>query len=123
TLVAGPMTDEPFYLAWTPDGKSIAGVVFQAGNELSQILEFDAVNGKSSKLAGFKDYAPSYLSWMPSGDGMLLAAEARGTGFIRQQIGYFSTADSSIRFVTQDTNNYKDLRLSAEGKTLSAIQS
>src|SRR4029077_16651762 len=77
TLVAGPMTDEPSYLAWTPDGKSIAGVIFQAGTQLSQILEFAAATGKSSKLAGFKDYAPSYFSWMPSGDGMLLAAEAR----------------------------------------------
>jgi eukaryotic-like serine/threonine-protein kinase len=123
TLVEGPMTEEPFFLAWTPDGKSIAGVVYQAGDELSQILEFDAATGKSSKLAGFKDFAPGYLSWMPSGEGMLVAAEARGTGFIRDQIGFFSTADSSIRFVTQDTNNYKALRLSADGKTLSAIQS
>jgi eukaryotic-like serine/threonine-protein kinase len=123
TLVAGPMTEEPFFLAWTPDGKSIAGVVYQAGDELSQILQYDAATGKSSKLAGFKDYAPGYLSWMPSGEGMLVAAEARGTGFVRDQIGYFSTADASIRFVTQDTNNYRMLRLSADGKTLSAIQS
>ncbi|MGH9747467.1 MAG: protein kinase domain-containing protein [Candidatus Acidiferrales bacterium] len=123
TLVAGPMIEQPFYLAWNPDGKSIAGVVYQTGEELSQIVNFDAATGKASKLAGFKDCAPSFLTWMPSGEGMLLTAEARGTGFIRDQIGYFSAADSSIRFVTQDTNNYRMLRLSANGKMLSAIQS
>src|SRR5579862_1488998 len=121
-LVKGPLTEQPFYPAWTPDGKAIAGVVYQNSGELSQIKMFDAASGKEAKLAGFKDYAPSYLTWMPSGDGMLLTAEARGSGFIRQQIGYFSSDEPGIRFVTQDTNNYITLRLSADGKTLSAIQ-
>src|ERR1700719_1056956 len=121
TLVSGPMTEQPFYPAWTPDGKAIAGVVYQNSGELSQIKMFDAASGKETKLAGFKDYAPSFLTWMPSGDGMLLTAEARGSGFIRQQIGYFSSDEPGIHFVTQDTNNYITLRLSADGKTLSAI--
>ncbi|HLW76196.1 MAG TPA: protein kinase, partial [Bryobacteraceae bacterium] len=122
TLASGPMTAQPFYPAWTPDGKAIAGVVYQNSGELSQIKMFDAASGKEAKLAGFKDYAPSYLTWMPSGAGMLLTAEARGSGFIRQQIGYFSSDEPGIRFVTQDTNNYITLRLSADGKMLSAIQ-
>jgi serine/threonine protein kinase/Tol biopolymer transport system component len=121
-LVKGPLTEQPFYPAWTPDGKAIAGVVYENSGELSQIKMFDAASGKEAKLAGFKDYAPSYLTWMPSGAGMLLTAEARGSGFIRQQIGYFSGDEPGIRFVTQDTNNYITLRLSADGKTLSAIQ-
>jgi serine/threonine protein kinase/Tol biopolymer transport system component len=121
-LVKGPLIEEPFYPAWTPDGKAIAGVVYENSGELSQIKMFDAASGKEAKLAGFKDYAPSYLTWLPSGEGMLLTAEARGSGFIRQQIGYFSSDEPGIRFVTQDTNNYITLRLSADGKTLSAIQ-
>jgi len=122
TLVSGSMSNLPFYLAWTPDGKAIAAVVYESGNELSQIKTFDAATGKEAKLAGFKDYAPSYLTWLPSGRGMLLTSDARGSGFTRQQIGYFSTGEPGIRFVTQDTNNYITLRLSADGKTLSAIQ-
>jgi serine/threonine protein kinase/WD40 repeat protein len=123
TLVAGPMTEQPFYLAWAPDGKAIASVVYQVGDELSQIRMFDAATGNATELAGFKDYAPGYLTWLPSGRGMLLTAEARGTGFLRDQIGYFSPDEAGIRFVTQDTNDYRALRLSADGKTLSAIQS
>jgi Tol biopolymer transport system component len=121
-LVKGPLTEQPFYPAWTPDGKAIAGAIYENSGELSQIKMFDAATGKETKLAGFKDYAPSFLTWLPSGEGMLLTAEARGSGFIRQQIGYFSSDEPGIRFVTQDTNNYITLRLSADGKTLSAIQ-
>ena len=121
-LLKGPLTEQPFYPAWTPDGKAIAGAVYENSGELSQIKMFDASSGKETKLAGFKDYAPSFLTWLPSGEGMLLTAEARGSGFIRQQIGYFSSDEPGIRFVTQDTNNYITLRLSADGKTLSAIQ-
>jgi serine/threonine protein kinase/Tol biopolymer transport system component len=121
-LASGPMTEQPHYPAWTPDGKAIAGVVYENSGELSQIKMFDAASGKETKLAGFQDYAPSSITWMPSGAGMLLIAEARGSGFVREQIGYFSSDAPGIRFVTQDTNNYSTLRLSADGKALSAIQ-
>ena len=121
-LVTGPLSEEPFDIAWTPDGKAIASAVYQVGDELSQIRLFDAATGNATKLAGFKDYAANNLTWLPSGSGMLLTAEARGTGFLRDQIGYFSAGEAGIRFVTQDTNNYRTLRLSADGKTLSAIQ-
>ena len=53
---------------------------------------------------------------------MLLTAESRGTGFIRDQIGYLEKGEAKIRLVTQDTNSYKTLRLSADGKILSAVQ-
>ena len=53
---------------------------------------------------------------------MLLTAESRGTGFIRDQIGYLEKDEAKIRLVTQDTNSYKTLRLSADGKILSAMQ-
>jgi eukaryotic-like serine/threonine-protein kinase len=121
-LVAGPITEEPFGLAWARDGKAIAGVVYQVGDELSRIEMFDVASGKSTTLAGFTDFAASALVWMPDGDGMLLTAESRGTGFIRDQIGYLEKGETKIRLVTQDTNSYKTLRLSADGKILSAVQ-
>jgi len=122
-LVAGPLTDMPNNLAWTPDGKSIAAALYLVGDELSQVVKIDVVSGKHQKLAGFADAAPSNLLWMPGGQGLLLTAESRGSGFMRDQIGYLPAGEPSIRFVTQDTNSYNTLRLSADGTTLSAIQS
>ena len=121
-LVAGPIAEEPFGLAWTRDGKAIAGVIYQMGEQLSRIEMFDVASGKNTTLAGFTDFAASALVWMPDGDGMLLTAESRGTGFIRDQIGYLEKGEARIRLVTQDTNSYKTLRLSADGKILSAVQ-
>ncbi len=121
-LVAGPIAEEPFGLAWTRDGKAIAGVIYQVGEQLSRIEMFDVASGKNTTLAGFPDFAASSLVWMPDGTGMLLTAESRGTGFIRDQIGYLGKDEAKIRLVTQDTNSYKTLRLSADGKILSAVQ-
>ncbi|MFY9730929.1 MAG: protein kinase [Candidatus Acidiferrales bacterium] len=121
-LVAGPIAEEPFGLAWTRDGKAIAGVIYQVGEQLSRIEMFDVASGKNTTLAGFPDFAASSLVWMPDGTGMLLTAESRGTGFIRDQIGYLGKDETKIRLVTQDTNSYKTLRLSADGKILSAVQ-
>ncbi len=121
-LVAGPIAEEPFGLAWTRDGKAIAGVIYQMGDQLSRIEMFDVASGKNTTLAGFPDFAASSLVWMPDGNGMLLTAESRGTGFIRDQIGYLEKDEAKIRLVTQDTNSYKTLRLSADGKILSAVQ-
>ncbi len=121
-LVAGPIAEEPFGLAWTRDGKAIAGVIYQVGDQLSRIEMFDVASGKNTTLAGFPDFAASSLVWMPDGTGMLLTAESRGTGFIRDQIGYLGKDETKIRLVTQDTNSYKTLRLSADGKILSAVQ-
>jgi serine/threonine protein kinase/Tol biopolymer transport system component len=121
-LVAGPIAEEPFGLAWTRDGKAIAGVIYQVGEQLSRIEMFDVASGKNTTLAGFTDFAASALVWMPDGNGMLLTAESRGTGFIRDQIGYLEKDEAKIRLVTQDTNSYKTLRLSADGKILSAVQ-
>ena len=121
-LVAGPIAEEPFGLAWTRDGKAIAGVIYQMGDQLSRIEMFDVASGKNTTLAGFPDFAASSLVWMPDGTGMLLTAESRGTGFIRDQIGYLGKDETKIRLVTQDTNSYKTLRLSADGKILSAVQ-
>ena len=121
-LRVGPIAEEPFGLAWSRDGKSIAGVIYQVDNQLSRIDMFDATSGKSTALAGFPDFAVSALVWMPEGNGMLLTAETRGSGFIRDQIGYLAMGEKKIRLVTQDTNSYRTLRLSADGKTLSAVQ-
>ena len=92
------------------------------GDQLSRIEMFDVASGKNTTLAGFPDFAASSLVWMPDGNGMLLTAESRGTGFIRDQIGYLEKDEAKIRLVTQDTNSYKTLRLSADGKILSAVQ-
>ena len=121
-LVAGPLTEEPFHVAWRPDGKAITAVVFMVGAQISQVVDFDTATGKRETLAGFGDAALDALLWMPGGQGLLTAAESRGSSFLREQIGYFPAGESTIRWVTQDTNSYRTLRLSADGKSLSAIQ-
>ena len=121
-LVAGPLSEMPVSIAWAPDGKSITAILFFSGDLISQVVRFDVASGKRESLAGFTDAAVYGLVWMPSGQGWLMTVQSRNTGFVRDQIGYLSANDPAIRYVTQDTNSYRTLRISADGKMLSAIQ-
>ena len=125
-LVAGPIAEEPFRprldAGWKSDRRSdLSG----AGEQLSRIEMFDAASVREEHYACRlqADFAASALVWMPDGNGMLLTAESRGTGFIRDQIDCIEKDEAKIRLLTQDTNSYKTHRLSARmGKILSAVQ-
>jgi serine/threonine protein kinase/Tol biopolymer transport system component len=122
TLTTGPVAQQPFSLGWSADGKSISGTVYQVGDALSSIASFDSTSGAVSTFANFKDYALQRIIWMPNGSGLLVTAQNRVTGFAREEISYVSAADKQMRPITQDTNSYGRLSISADGHTLATVQ-
>ncbi len=113
-----------FDTAWSPDGKTIV-VSLQdpepTTNALGQILAFDAATGRRSTLAGIQQL-PADIGWFPNGTGLALLGTGPDSNFNRFQLAYLSYPDTKFRRITNDTNNYRSLSLSADAKLAAVVQ-
>jgi Tol biopolymer transport system component len=111
----------PRYLAWSPDGKRIA-CSFQLPANV--IRMFDLASGRMQPFVKFHDMVPFELKWLPDGRGLLLVYSHLFLGPVpsQAQIGFLSFPAGSFRTVTNDTNRYSTLTLSADAKTLATVQ-
>jgi serine/threonine protein kinase/Tol biopolymer transport system component len=110
----------PRWLAWSPDGKTIA-FPYVANGHFGGIGKFDVDSGKIETL-WFSDRYISTLQWSPKGDGLFVTYQAKGPDFARSQIGFVSLPDGQFRAISRDTNSYATLSLSTDGKTLATVQ-
>jgi serine/threonine protein kinase/Tol biopolymer transport system component len=122
-LYGGPATEMPFVTAWSPDGKQIAALLSGAGGSLSAIELFDIGSARVRTVAQSKDRTLTDLAWLPDGHGLLTTYQSgAGPPPVRLQIGFVAYASGEFHSVTKDTNGYRTLSLSADGKTLAAVQ-
>jgi eukaryotic-like serine/threonine-protein kinase len=113
----------PELLDWSADGKRIAyGLTYSTVQERQTIGSFDVENKKESTLFQFADKQFTQPRWLPDGSGVLVMYSDKGTNFTRGQVGYVSVPDGKFEAITNDTNNYRTLSLSGDGRTLSTIQ-
>ena len=61
--------------------------------------------------------------WLPDDSGILVVGSGRDSNFNRSQIGIISYPQGIYRPITNDTNSYPSISLSADGKTIATIQS
>jgi eukaryotic-like serine/threonine-protein kinase len=83
-LGGGPVSSAPFYLAWSPDGKTIAYSRLQPDNVLGGVDVLDVASGKTRDLARFGDKVTNDLRWLPDGRALLVVYQDT---FTRTQIG------------------------------------
>jgi serine/threonine protein kinase len=124
-VARGPMAVTLVTVAWRPDGKSIAGLVNAQQNNLTSIQEAavsasDPNSVKRRTLITSDDILSTDVAWLR--DGVLVTYLSTDTGFSRTQIGFFSLRDGKFTPVTKDTNSYRSLTLSEDGKTLATVQ-
>jgi Tol biopolymer transport system component len=126
SLVTGSTDDAPTNVAWSPDGKSIAGSVFHNDRGLTSLESVDASstgdNAKWQPLASVKASVVTDLAWLPDMRGLLIAHLGRESGYSRKQIAYVALPSGDATAITKDTNNYSNLSLSADGKTIATSQ-
>ncbi len=111
------------HLAWSPDGSVIALSTNPMAGSQHRILLIDVASGQSKPFAASQDRVYGGVSWSPDGHGLYVVYGNRNTGFDRWQIGYLSMPGGEFREVTRDTNFYRALSLSADGKTIATVQS
>jgi eukaryotic-like serine/threonine-protein kinase len=115
-LLSGPISDFGSAIAWSPDGKHIATVVDR------EIRLVDAASGQVLPLVRYPEKFITELAWTPTSHGLLVVFADRASAFNRRQIGFVSVPGGEFREITNDTNRYFGLSLSADGKTLATVQ-
>ena len=115
-----PLVFLPRWLAWSPDGKTIA-YPDKPRDSFGAVNLFDIDSGKV-KAVPFKDKEITALQWSTSGDGLFVTYRQKGPDLGRIQIGFLSLSDGEVRPISHDTNTYSTLTLSADGKTLATVQ-
>ncbi len=109
--------------AWSPDGKWIVATEFVLDQSALSALDlFDASTGEKKT---FKKSDMSFDSpvWLPDQSGILVVTSGRESNFNRTQIGLVSYPQGEYRPITNDTNSYPIISLSADGKTIATVQS
>jgi eukaryotic-like serine/threonine-protein kinase len=121
-ITTGPSSYWSSRVAWSPDGRQIALGNIGPGQGNVLIGLHDLVSAKDQTLARFNDLPISEIAWLPDRRG-LLAIYDMNIGFVdRSQIGFISNPGGQFHTITNDTNDYRTLTLSADGKTLATVQ-
>jgi serine/threonine protein kinase len=106
--------------SWTADGKLVAMTAWKlAKGSFAQLLVFkpDGTMVKTFTYPIFMDY----VVWVPDGSGMFVIARTPETRF-RYQVKYQPYPSGDLQNVTNDLNEYRDLRITADGKALASVQ-
>jgi serine/threonine protein kinase len=109
--------------AWSPDGKWVVASEFILDQSALSALDlFDASTGekKTFKKSDMEFDSPT---WLPDQSGILVVTSGRESNFNRTQIGVISYPQGEYRPITNDTNSYPIISLSADGKTIATVQS
>ena len=118
TLITGKAGTNPLGrpVAWSPDGKTIA--VASIGSEILMI-DVGTAAATRKKLADWGHFES--VNWLPDGRGLLVTAEPSGEPTARHQILEVSYPDGVVRRVTNDLNDYHNVRASADGRLLTSV--
>lgn len=120
-LYTGP-TPFPSWLAWSPDGKLIAYIQESAEEAQGAVRTLEISTGQEHSLATLTEKFATSLGWMPDGRGLIIVYSDRSTGFNHSQIGFVSFPGGQFHSLTNDTNGYQTMSISADGKAIAAIQ-
>jgi len=114
-------TPFPDQMSWSPDGTRLAYVI--GGRDArGEVRTYEIAGGDDRPVKSFGDKMATNIAWMPDGHGMLINYQSHGTGFTRPQIGYVSYPGGEFHAITNDTHGYYGMQLSADGKSVVAIQ-
>jgi serine/threonine protein kinase len=115
-------TPFPASMAWSPDGKLMAYILAAGQDAQGTVRTIELASPKDQPLATLTDKFASSIAWMPDGRGLMLVYTDRSTGFQRSQIGFLSFPEAQFHELTNDTSGYQTLSISADGKSIAAMQ-
>ena len=122
-LLTTPSNESPVYLAWSPDGQRIAISTFSfRASSLGNIGIFDLASNQLKDFVKSDNRLPFGIAWSPDGNSLLCVYVELGTHNLTYQIGSYAYPSAVFRAITNDVSSYRKLSLSADGKSLAAVQ-
>ena len=108
-------------LSWSPDGSTIATIVRTDLQNRARVVAVDVKTGRESEVGRVWAYIDS-IAWMPDGRGLIVAAQEDVPG-AATQIWHLSYPSGDARKITNDLNNYGQISVGVDGRSLTAVQS
>jgi serine/threonine protein kinase/Tol biopolymer transport system component len=123
SIASGPMTAPIMSASWAPDGKSIAGVTvpLSSGGTTVEIVSIDPNTGVQKGISSPPATSIANVAWMPDGKSLAVTYSTMETRFERDQIGLINLSDGTLRPVTADANDYGEVSVSSDGRTISSV--
>lgn len=111
-----------FGASWTPDGKSVLCTLRKVveGKPLFYISEIKAENGEETVILQPQEKIVSGAIWMPDKSAILVTMREPNADIT--QIWQYLPSAADWRRVTNDSNSYKYVSLSQDGKSIVSIQ-
>jgi serine/threonine protein kinase len=123
TLVSGSKSQGLYNPSWSPDGKVIVCDELNVGGAIASLVAIDVADGKQKIFFASNTQAFENPTWMPDGHGLLGTLREQATNFSQSRIAFVTYPAGKLASVTRDTNNYYDLSVAANGKSVAAVLS
>jgi len=116
-------TAYPGGAAWAPDGRTIAyaaGGSTEGDSQRSHVFVANVENKAERRLTERGWLAVGRITWLDDGSGLVISAREQMDA--PRQLWLVSFPDGSARKITNDLLDYDSVSLSADGKSLIAVQ-
>jgi Tol biopolymer transport system component/DNA-binding winged helix-turn-helix (wHTH) protein len=108
--------------AWSPDGATIVAAVTAPGSSGTRmrLLSVRVSDGTERVIGSSTWITIGRIAWLPDGKSLVLVAKE--DRWVPSQIWQVTVPDGTVRRVTNDLEEYRDLGLAADARTLVAVQ-
>ena len=120
-LSGGTFDKYPGSLSWSPDGRQIVSIPPGPGDSVSAIQLQNSSSAAVEALAPLGRTQLYNVAWLPDSRGLLVLYSPTPP-FDHIQIGLLANPAAPLRAITNDTDTYRALSVSADGKTIATVQ-
>jgi eukaryotic-like serine/threonine-protein kinase len=121
SIAGGPAEEWPRFLQWVADGKTILASVNHLGDATSGLKEFNTASGEAKVRAKYNDIILGALVPATNGTGVFVNLTRLDSLDFRSQLGFLSLPSVSVHTITNDTNSYVGLSVSADNNTIATV--
>ena len=112
--------------AWSPEGTRLVVSAQESKSEEKgdayerYFVEVNVANGTEKRIASPQWHNYGMTAWLPDGNGLIVIAQDKS--FAPYQLWHLSYPNGSAQRITNDTNDYFKISVTADGRTLVASQ-